>query len=61
MENNEGRERLAKGIDQLTEENRGYVLRLSEALVFAQEATNRPEDTALGDTAEGRNGHTRLF
>jgi hypothetical protein len=61
MADGEGREWLAKGIDQLTEENRSYVLGLSEALVFAQEAMNRPEDTPLGDTAEGRYRHTGLF
>ncbi|GHV78425.1 hypothetical protein AGMMS49944_02160 [Spirochaetia bacterium] len=61
MVNNEGRERLAKEIDRLTEENRAYVLGVSQALVFAQKAMNRPEDTSPGDRVEGRNGHTGLF
>jgi hypothetical protein len=61
MADGEGREWLARELDLLTEENRSYVLGVSQALVFAQETMNRPEDTPLGDTAEGRDGHTGLF
>ncbi|GHU94972.1 hypothetical protein FACS189479_08220 [Spirochaetia bacterium] len=46
MANNMRREQLSKGIDRLTEENRAYVLGISQALSFAQTAMNRPKDTA---------------
>jgi hypothetical protein len=42
MADNEKRERLSQEIDRLTEENRTYVLGVSQALVFAQEAMNTP-------------------
>ncbi|GHT58045.1 hypothetical protein FACS1894109_11500 [Spirochaetia bacterium] len=53
--NDEVRERLAKEIDRLTEENRSYVLGVSQALFFAQEAINRPEDISpCGDEQGGK-------
>jgi hypothetical protein len=62
MENNEGRERLTREIDQLTEEDRSYVLGVSQALVFAQEAMNKLENTfPLGNDTEGKDGYTGLF
>jgi hypothetical protein len=45
MASNEKKEQLSREIDRLTEENRTYVLSISQALSFAQETMNRPKDT----------------
>jgi hypothetical protein len=47
MANTEGRAQLAKGIDQLTEENLLYVLGVSQALAFAQGTINAPHAEPL--------------
>jgi hypothetical protein len=47
MANTEGRAQLAKGIDQLTEENLLYVLAVSQALAFAQGTINAPRAEPL--------------
>jgi hypothetical protein len=62
MAANERRKQLSKGIDRLTEENRIYVLGVSEALAFAQEAMDRPEGTSPGGCVqEGERGIQSFF